>query len=184
MRLITAEVQQKVTGEVSAKAYKRFVSKLRGMGKKELWEVIDHYLIHCINDENVDELIGILDDMKKSGQPVTASSIEDLLNTFSGPNQYNIADSSEEKPVSIQGARKGFVRELPKEDDLRLRRNQLDLLYDGTFFDSYLSPDLREQTARMLMTFAEAEKIPVQQLWTDIAEGVNAIVNDDETLFE
>ena len=147
-----------VESEISATSYKKLVARLRHLSRKQLWEVLDHYIFHVIDDSHVIELLNILDEkalLENGNQTETTSSVldDDLFFTIDPKERFR-------PPV---------VATIPDDNSLEKFKNQLDLLYDQNCFDYYIVPELKTDVAKKLVSFAMANDLPVLDHWTDIS---------------
>lgn len=133
-----------VTGNISAVAYRKLCEALKPLSKEELWKVLDHYIFHCMSDADVDSLVVGLQDMQKTGVPLTASAALSLL----GEEQTRY-----------------LVKDVPSLEELEQSKNLLDLLFDQTYFESYTPPYLRAPTAKVLISFVQEKGLPQMDLW-------------------
>lgn len=133
-----------VTGNISAVAYRKLCEALKPLSKEELWKVLDHYIFHCMSDADVDSLVVGLQDMQKTGVPLTASAALSLL----GDEQTRY-----------------LVKDVPSLEELEQSKNLLDLLFDQTYFESYTPPYLRAPTAKVLISFVQEKGLPQMDLW-------------------
>lgn len=139
-----------VESEISATSYKKLIARLKGMNKKELWEVLDHYIFHVMEDKEVDELLALLDQKNtKEEEPLQLAAEVD-------EPEY---DSERFRPL--------VAFAVPSEDDLENGKNFLDLLYDQNCFDNYLSIEVKQATAQKLVEFSEKNKLPVCDHWKE-----------------
>ena len=171
-----------VESEISATRYKRLVDKLKGLSKRDLWKVMDHYIFHVMEDRHVDTLLtllaqGVLQDQngvqdQEATYPEPETKIAAEVNV--DPSDLKFDELTEKTEQSIrrygQDARSIIVNTLPTENDLNKFKTQLDLLYDYNFFSTYLVPELRQELASQLITYANANKIPVQNHWIEFSE--------------
>ena len=105
---------------------------------------MDHYIFHCMDDQEVDALVSGLESMRATGIPLTAEVALGFLE--SDENRY-------------------IVKSTPTQDELESSRSRLDLLFDETFFESYLPPSLRAKTALELIAFCEKNDLPQMPHW-------------------
>lgn len=131
----------KVTGNISADAYKKLCEALKPLSKEELWKVLDHYIFHCMSDSDVEALVSGLKSIQKTGIPLTAEAALSLLEL--------------DYPVKA----------LPTSDELEQSKNMLDILFDETYFESYTPPHLRRPTAQILIAFAKDRNLPQLSHW-------------------
>lgn len=131
----------KVTGNISADAYKKLCEALKPLSKEELWKVLDHYIFHCMSDADVDSLVAGLRSMQKTGVPLTAQAALSLIEL--------------DYPVKA----------LPTSEELEQSKNMLDLLFDETYFESYTPPHLRQPIAQILIAFAKDHSLPQMSHW-------------------
>jgi hypothetical protein len=155
-------MQLVVEGEISATSYKKLVTRLRNLSKKQLWDILDHYLFHVMNDKEVDELINILNEKaltENKSEAVASALDDDLFYTIDLRERFR-------PPV---------IATLPSDDDLEKFKDQLDLLYDRNCFESYIEPEIKADVAQKLVAFATAANIPVLDHWMEFSEeeGVN-----------
>lgn len=151
MRLISSDEKEKVYANISAVAYRELCEVLKPLSKEELWKVLDHYIFHCMTDEDVGELVSGLIEMKKTGVPLTAEAALSLLPVEKEPTRA----LKQAFPVNM----------VPTTEELEQSKDVLDLLFDETYFESYTPPELREQTAEVLVSFAREHNIPVMPHW-------------------
>jgi hypothetical protein len=153
-----------VTGEISATSYKRICERLKGFSKKELWQVLDHYIFHQLQDQNIDELITILNQMEETGQPVTAQAFNEAAQQIIEKNP----NSSEEGPRELRAHKE---KRPPSDEELNLSKNVMDILYDENYFKTYLKPEVRAETAKRLISFCDEKGIPKADHWSSFASG-------------
>jgi hypothetical protein len=150
-----------VEGEISATSYKKLITRLKPLNKKQLWEVLDHYIFHVITDKHAEELLLHLDEkaLEEEQQATTASALNDDL-------FYTIDPRIRFRPYVIST--------IPSDDNLLEFKTQLDLLYDVHCFSSYIEPTIRQDVARKLLAFANEHSLPTYAHWTEYAanEGV------------
>jgi hypothetical protein len=143
-----------VEGEISATSYKKLVTRLRPLSKKQLWEILDHYVFHVITDENAAELLKLLDEKalesEKEASNIAASAMDDDL-------FYTIDPKLRFRPYAIAT--------IPTEESLREVKNQLELMYDENCFASYIHPDIKQDVASKLIEFASQQDLPVLDHW-------------------
>lgn len=152
-----------VEGEISATSYKKLVAKLKNLSKKQLWEVLDHYIFHVMNDANVIELLNILDERALERDPINR--------TF--PQQDATASASDDDMFFHVDPKVKFrpraISTLPTDEMLLAGKGELDLLYDYNCFDSYIEPEIRASVAKKLIEFAESNGVPVADHWIDFS---------------
>ena len=149
-----------VEGEISATSYKKLLAKLKPLNRKQLWEVLDHYIFHVISDNDVNELLKHLEE--KAVVPddqVTASAEDDDLFYTIDPRQR---------------FRSPIISDIPSNDSLERFKDQLDLLYDQNCFDYYIVPELKTEVAKKLVSFAMANDLPVLDHWTEISNSTDS----------
>jgi len=146
-----------VEGEISATSYKKLVNRLRHLSKKQLWDVLDHYIFHVMKDADVAELLNILNEkaLEEAKTETAASAMEDDL-------FYTIDPRDRFRPP--------VIATIPTDDELGKYKEQLDLLYDKTCFESYIEPEIRAEVAQKLVSFATAADIPVLDHWIEFSE--------------
>jgi len=137
-----------VESEISATSYKKLVLRLKGLNKKELWEVLDHYIFHVMEDKEVSELLALLD-QKDAPKP------EEVAAEVDEPE----LDSDRFRPI--------VAHSIPSSEDLEAGKHYLDLLYDQNCFDNYINPSIKTLTAQKLVAFAKKNDIPVQDHWNE-----------------
>lgn len=152
-----------VESEISATSYKKLVTRLRNLNKKQLWEILDHYIFHVMNDSDVNDLLKILDERALTDEKpeVAASALDDDLFYSIDPRDR---------------FRSPIISTIPTDDDLNKFKDQLDLLYDENCFESYIDPEVRAEVAQKLVSFASTANIPVLDHWLEFSEdeeGVN-----------
>jgi hypothetical protein len=152
-----------VESEISATSYKKLVTRLRHLNKKQLWEVLDHYIFHVMSDNDVTDLMKLLDEKAVTKQTdnaeVAASALDDDLFFTIDPRER---------------FRPPVIATVPTDDNLEKFKAQLDLLYDQTCFDHYIEPEIRTDVAQKLVGFATEAGIPVLDHWKEFSEeGVN-----------
>jgi len=152
-----------VEGEISATSYKKLVTRLRHLNKKQLWEILDHYIFHIMSDTEVTELLNILNEKalteQGNGVETAASALDDDL--------FFTIDPKERFRPSV-------IATVPTDDNLEKFKTQLDLLYDQNCFDYYIEPEIKADVAKKLVEFATASSIPVLDHWKEYSEeGVN-----------
>ena len=146
-----------VEGEISATSYKKLVARLKNLSKKQLWEVLDHYIFHVITDDNVTELLKLLDDRAlEADQKVVSASTEDDDDFFYGSDPRLVF-----RPRSINT--------IPTDTALTAAKGQIDLLYDFNCFDCYIEPEIRADVAKKLIDFAIDNGLPVANHWIDFS---------------
>lgn len=146
-----------VEGEISATSYKKLVTRLRHLNKKQLWEILDHYIFHIMSDTNVTELLNILNEkaLEETKTETAASALDDdLFFTIDPRDRFR-------PPV---------IATIPTDDELDKFKSQLDLLYDRTCFESYIDPEIRAEVAQKLISFATVSDIPVLDHWVEFGE--------------
>jgi hypothetical protein len=134
-----------VTGNISAAAYKKLCEALKPLSKEELWKVLDHYIFHCMSDADVDSLVVGLQDMQKSGVPLTASAALSLI------------EDEEHRYL---------VKDVPTLEELEQSKTFWTFLFDQTYFESYTPPYLRAPTAKVLISFVQEKGLPQMDLWS------------------
>jgi hypothetical protein len=154
-----------VESEISATSYKKLVARLRHLNKKQLWEILDHYIFHIISDADVTELLNILNEKALSendNKIETAASAldDDLFYTIDPRERFR-------SPV---------ISTIPSDENLEKFKNQLDLLYDQTCFENYIVPEIRQDVAKKLISFAETSDIPVLDHWTDFSKDEEGVI--------
>lgn len=152
-----------VEGEISATSYKKLVTRLRHLNKKQLWEILDHYIFHIMSDTDVTELLNILNEKalteQSNGVETAASALDDDLFFTIDPRER---------------FRPPVIATVPTDDNLEKFKTQLDLLYDQNCFDYYIEPEIKADVAKKLIEFANASAIPVLDHWKEYSEeGVN-----------
>jgi len=152
-----------VESEISATSYKKLVTRLRHLNKKQLWEVLDHYIFHVMSDGDVTDLMKLLDEKALTKQTdnaeVAASALDDDLFFTIDPRER---------------FRPPVIATVPTDENLEKFKTQLDLLYDQTCFDYYIEPEIRADVAQKLVGFATDVGIPVLDHWKEFSEeGVN-----------
>lgn len=159
------ELQMKlvVESEISATSYKKLVTRLRHLNKKQLWDVLDHYIFHVMSDTDVNDLMKILDEKaltkQEGGKEVAASALDDDLFFTIDPKER---------------FRPPVIATIPTDDNLERFKTQLDLLYDQNCFDFYIEPEIKADVARKLIDFANESGLPVLDHWkVHSEEGVN-----------
>jgi len=146
-----------VEGEISATSYKKLVSRLRPLSKKQLWEILDHYIFHVITDKDADDLLSLLDEQaleNEKTQNVAASAIDDDL-------FYTIEPQLRFRPY--------VIATIPTDESLSDHRNELELMYDENCFNTYMDPDIRQDVAGKLVEFASRQNLPVLEHWRENA---------------
>jgi len=187
--------KEKIEADISARSYKKLMEKIRGYNKKELLHILDHYLVHVIDDTHVDELLSILNDREDHGgitakisqnrqdfyeseipvshQPKEATVETDIV--FTLPEELVVDSFEDEERQEFLNPSK-FRRKGPQVDaeisdeTLDQNKDRLELLFDRTFFESYLSPRFRSLFAETLIDYAQDSQIPVQPFWVEFAE--------------
>lgn len=146
-----------VEGEISATSYKKLVTRLRNYNKKQLWEILDHYIFHIMTDADVENLLNILNEkaLVDNKSEAVASALDDDLFYAIDPRER---------------FRSPIIATLPSDDDLEKFRDQLDLLYDRNCFDSYIEPEIRADVAQKLISFSTAASLPVLDHWIEFSE--------------
>lgn len=146
-----------VEGEISATSYKKLVSRLKPLSKKQLWEVLDHYIFHVMSDDDVNELLKILNEKAltdQTGQATASAADDDLFFTIDPKERFR-------PPV---------IATIPTDDNLDRFKTQLDLLYDQNCFEYYIEPEIRAEVAKKLISFATSADIPVLAHWKEFSE--------------
>lgn len=147
-----------VEGEISATSYKKLVTRLRHLNKKQLWEILDHYIFHIMTDTDVTELLNILNEKaltENENREATASALDDdLFYTIDPKERFR-------SPV---------IATIPSDENLEKFKDQLDLLYDRNCFESYIEPEIRADVAQKLISFATAANVPVLDHWIEFGE--------------
>jgi len=146
-----------VEGEISATSYKKLVTRLRHLNKKQLWDILDHYIFHIMSDANVTELLNILNEkaLEETKTETAASALDDDL-------FFTIDPRERFRPFAIAT--------VPSENELEKFKTQLDLLYDRTCFESYIEPEIKAEVAQKLISFAMDSDIPVLDHWIEYSE--------------
>lgn len=144
-----------VEGEISATNYKKLVAKLKNLSKKQLWEVLDHYIFHVMTDANVIELLNILDQGALETKQVAASTEDDDFFYGSDPRLR---------------FRPRNINTIPTDDALIASKGQIDLMYDYNCFDCYMEPEIRSEVAKKLIAFATENGLPVANHWIDFSQ--------------
>jgi len=153
MRLIGPDDETaKVEGNISAVAYKELCAALKPLSKDELWKVLDHYLFHCMTDEDVSVLVQGLSEMKRSGVPLTADAALSLIAV-----PLPLGRELEKKPYPVEA--------VPLLEELEQSQSFLDLLFDETFFEAYTPPELRGPIAQALLEFTTSKGLPQMLHW-------------------
>ena len=152
-------VMRLVEGEISATSYKKLVSRLKPLNKKQLWNILDHYIFHVITDQHAAELLQHLDesalDEEQQTTNVAASALDDDL-------FYTIDPKLRFRPY--------VIATVPTDESLAEFKYQLGLLYDRHCFATYIEPNIRQEVARRLVSFAsQQDDIPVLSHWIDYA---------------
>jgi hypothetical protein len=147
MRLI----RQEVTGEISATSYKKLVAALKPLNKRQLWAILDHYLFHVITDQNADELLRLLQEMKAAEAPVDVA-----------------AATEDEIAEHLDQYRPRFEDTITSEV-LDTNRLMLDMMFDESYFENYLFPEARASAAKKILAYCEKNNLPVEQHWLDYA---------------
>ena len=143
MRLI----REQVVGEISATAYKKLVLALKPLNKRQLWAILDHYLFHVITDVNVEELLRHVKEMNDRGVDVTAASEDDIAAEFLRPR---------------------FADTITAEA-LEANKDRLVLMFDATYFDTYLQQGAQKTVAKKLVDFCTTNSLPVASHWQEYA---------------
>lgn len=154
-----------VESEISATSYKKLVTRLRHLNKKQLWEILDRYIFHIMNDADVTELLNILNEKaleeSKTSEATASALDDDLFFTIDPKERFH-------PPV---------IATIPSDENLEKFKSQLDLLYDRSCFESYIDPEIRSDVAQKLISFATASDIPVLDHWIEFSmdeeEGAN-----------
>lgn len=146
-----------VESEISATSYKKLVSRLKNLSKKQLWDVLDHYIFHVISDEHVDELLKILNEQALTDQTnqVAASAVDDDLFFTIDPKER---------------FRPPVLATIPTDENLDRFKDQLDLLYDRNCFEYYIEPDIRPEVAKKLISFAATADLPILAHWKEFSD--------------
>jgi hypothetical protein len=147
-----------VEGEISATSYKKLVTRLKPLTKKQLWDVLDHYIVHVITDQNADELLQHLDESaleeEQQAVNVAASAMDDDL-------FYTIDPKLRFRPYAIAT--------VPTEESLVENKHRLELLYDKHCFSAYIEPNVKQDVANRLVAFASQQDLPVLDHWIENA---------------
>ena len=146
-----------VEGEISATSYKKLVNRLKPLSKKQLWEILDHYIFHVMSDDDVAELLKILNEKAltdQSGEVAASASDDDLFFTINPKERFR-------PPV---------IATIPTDENLERFKTQLDLLYDQNCFEYYIEPEIKAEVAKKLISFATASNIPVLDHWKEFSE--------------
>ena len=144
-----------VEGEISATNYKKLVAKLKNLSKKQLWEVLDHYIFHVMNDANVIELLNILDQRALDTQQQVAASTEDDDFFYGSDPRLRFRSRN--------------INTIPTDEALLAVKGQVDLMYDYNCFDCYIEPEIRAEVAKKLIDFATNNGLPVANHWIDFS---------------
>lgn len=149
-----------VESEISATSYKKLIKRLRGLNRKSLLAIFDHYIVHVITDENVAELLSILDEIERTNTPITAE-----VSPFDNAGFELPEKTFDEEIVKLEYLRPKFPDMLTPED-LESNRNRLDLMFDEGYFD-YLIPSEKDTKglAQKLIDFSEQNDLPVEDHW-------------------
>ncbi len=145
-----------VESEISATSYKKLVGRLKNLSKKQLWDVLDHYIFHVMSDADVNELLSILDEKALDEKPVVTASTafdDDLFFTVDPKERFR-------PPV---------LSSIPTKESLDKFKHSLDLLYDEDCFQHYIDPELQKDIATALIAYAEAEGVPVLDHWKEFS---------------
>lgn len=140
----------KIEAEISARSYKKLVAELKNFNKKQLWKVMDHYIFHIMEDKHVEELLKILESLKQTDsfdephEVAAETEIQDVYEDF--PEQRIQFDT------------------LITADDIMLSKDNLDLLFDVSYF-SYLTPDAAVENAKRLVSYAASNELPIPAHW-------------------
>ena len=150
-----------VEGEISATSYKKLLAKMKHLNKKQLWEILDHYIFHVMTDVEVEELLNLLNEkaLTETGNQtdVAASALDDDLFYTIDPRER---------------FRSPVISTIPSDDSLEKFKSQLDLLYDKNCFESYIEPEIRADVAQKLIAFATEANIPVLDHWKEFSGDV------------
>jgi len=148
-----------VEGEISATRYKQLVTRLKNYSKKQLWEILDHYIFHIITDKDVDELLRLLDEKdiaeKKATEVEAAAEDDDLFYTIDPVERFR-------PPV---------IATIPATEALDKYSDYLGILYDRNCFESYIDPEIRKSVAEKLIAYATDANLPVMEHWTEYSQG-------------
>lgn len=155
-----------VESEISATSYKKLVARLRHLNKKQLWEILDHYIFHIISDADVTELLNILNE--KALSDTDSNKVETTSSALDDDLFYTI-DPRER-------FRSPVISTIPSDENLEKFKSQLDLLYDQTCFENYIVPEIRQDVAKKLISFAETSDIPVLDHWTDFSKDEEGVI--------
>lgn len=171
MRHIRVRNATAVEAEISAKSYKRLCAKLKGYNRKILWGILDHFIFHIMEDHHVEELLKILDHFEQT------NSLEDIENLpNSKPDPKPVAAAAEDADIEEVDAptlATGYRYDTPiTQEDMERSKNQMDLLYDVTYF-TYLTREAAQGNAQKLLTFADANSIPAPAHWHLIAQSAD-----------
>lgn len=139
-----------VESEISATSYKKLVARLKGLNRKELWEILDHYIFHIMEDKEVGELLALLDQNAAENPKSVEGEVEE-------PE----LDSDRFRPI--------VATNIPSDSELEEGKYFLDLLYDQNCFDNYIDPRIKSLTAKKLVGFAEKNNLPICDHWTENA---------------
>ena len=142
--------------EITARSYKRLMKRMRGLSRKELLAIMDHYIVHVLEDVHVEELITILDQIARTNTPITAQF--DEADSFAIPK-----GGVDEEIVKFEFLRPKFP-DLLTDEDIAASRDHLDLMFDEGYFD-YLISEGQKSLASKLVTFAKSNSLPVAEHW-------------------
>lgn len=146
-----------VESEISATSYKKLVTRLKHLNKKQLWEVLDHYIFHVMEDAEVNDLLKILDEKaldENKAEAIASALDDDLFFTIDPKERFR-------PPV---------IATIPTDENLEDFKSQLDLLYDRNCFETYIDPEIRADVAQKLVDFAIKANIPVLDHWVEFSE--------------
>lgn len=155
MKLITEKTKVEA---LSSGWYKELAQKMKGFNKRQLWSVLDHYLFHVISDDNARELIRHLEDFEERDVPIDAAAEE---TDFFANDKKSLRKQREYRPK---------FGDTVTSDTLYKNKDRLDLLFDRSFFENYLLPEVHSQVADKLIKFAEEEGLPVQAHWYEFKD--------------
>jgi hypothetical protein len=147
-----------VEGEISATSYKKLVQRLRKLNRTQLWEILDHFIFHTMDDKEVDDLLKILDEKALEPKPnrAVASALDDDLFYAIDPRDR---------------FRSPIIATIPDTDDLEKYKDQLDILYDRNCFETYIEPEIQSDVAHKLIAFATDNELPVLDHWVEFSIG-------------
>lgn len=158
-----------VEAEISATSYKKLCERLRKMNRKGLWNMLDHYIFHIMEDGHVTELLQILDNLDKGTQEKRLAVHALAEEGFTLAPEHG----------SSGGDKRYYYTDVVASQDLEDNKDRLDLMFDNAYF-TYLHPSIVAETANKLVAFANMEKLPVAPHWHLYAEQPDLASAEDD----